>query len=287
MPTPDEAPDPDGVVGQFESALGARLMYPTRVAVADDGTRFFSDSKANQVLGYQGTKLVTLLTGLDKPLGIAVHGNLLYVGNAGRGSVEVYDLTAKTYVRSLDGDFMMPNAIAVARDGVVYVADSSAHAVKVFTADGAAKTSFGELGAGDGQLRFPAAIAIDGDKVVVGDQGNHRLAIFDREGKWLDAIGEAIADSAANPADYAGRFTRIQGLAINDGKIYVLDSYHSHIQVLDWDGKSLGFIGRQGTCPTCIQLGLDVAFDADGSLIVSDPDARRWVTLSSRAEVGQ
>ena len=290
---PDQRPDtpkvpaPNHNIGYFETSPSGAIGYPVRVASGADGTVYLADIKSSRVLGYLGNRLITAIAGLDGPLGLAVHGDLLYVGNKGRGTVEVYNLATRRFSHSLGrgaSAFSMPNAIDVASDGTVYVVDSRANTVEVFAPDGTQTATLRGGDADGGQLRFPSSIAVDDRHVVVGDQGNHRLQVFDRAGQWLRNIGGPIPQDISARGEFAGRFTRIQSVELHQDRIYVLDSYHSHVQVLTADGDSLGFIGRQGDCDTCMALALDLAVDGSGDLLVADPDNRRWIQLDGDSE---
>jgi DNA-binding beta-propeller fold protein YncE len=277
---PGERPPPPG---RFEAALATPLRYPARLALGPDGTIYVSDPVAGRVFGYAGGKRSVELAGLDQPLGLAVAGTRLLVGNAGaRGSVEVYDLAARAGLFSLgqgEGEVGLPNAIAVAPDGRVHVADSKAGVVKVYAPDGALAERVGKPGSGDGELRFPAAVAVDAARIVVGDQGNHRVQLFDRAGRWQRSIGGEAPEKAATLADYRGRFTRVQGVALDGERIYVLDSVHGHVQLLDVGGAAKGFLGQRGDCASCTRLPFDVALGGRGKLLVSDPEHGRWIEV--------
>ena len=268
-------------MGNFEPVSKAGPEHPVRLAVAADGTVFASDPRVDQAVGYRGGRKVVQLGGLDGPLGIAVQGDRLLVGNTGRHDVEIYDLRARRYLGVLGsglGEVTMPNSIAVAPDGKIYVADSRENVVKVYAADGTRTTTIGGSGASDGQFSFPVAVAADDHGIVVADQGNHRVQMFDGKGKWLRSVGSAPASDSSTLGAMAGNFTTISGVALKGGAIYVLDSAHGHVQILDGAGHNQGFLGSVGDCRTCTKLALDLAFQPDGTLLVSDPLARRWVT---------
>ena len=196
---------PRANVGLFQEPNERTPGYPIRAAVSGDGTVYVSDFQRQAVLGMTAGHVTTWLAGLADPIGIAVAGNWLYIGNRA------------------------------------------------------------------------AAIAVDDTCVVVGDQGNHRIQIFDLQGNWQRSFGEGVPETAQSQSDYQGRFTRVQGLALAGQKILVLDSYHSHVQMLGRDGASLGFFGQAGTCDGCVALALDIALGTDGALVVTDPEHARTV----------
>jgi hypothetical protein len=200
----------------------------------------------------------------------------------------VYDLGTRAFVHALGsgvGQFAMPNAVAVASDGTVFVVDSGRDVVGVFDTAGAPTGSLGGSGSGAGQLRFPVAVAVDDREVVVADQGNHRVQVFGRDGTFVRAFGFEIPDGVDATDGYLGGLTRAQGVALDAERVFVLDSYHAHVQVFDRAGAPLGVVGRRGRCPTCTGLALDLAVSPTGQLLLSDPEQRRVVSLSPTPEV--
>jgi hypothetical protein len=67
----------------------------------------------------------------------------------------------------------------------VYVADGIKREVVVFSPRGERLHQIGRSGAGPGEYRSPASIALLGDTLAVYDAGNLRIGLFDRSGKWL------------------------------------------------------------------------------------------------------
>ena len=274
-------------IGRFVAADEVAISQPARIAASPDGSVFVSEPTAGVVLHVTDGKIDFGIVDLDQPLGVAIRGDLLLVGNAGRGSVDVYSVSERKYLRSLGsgaGEFAMPNDLAAAPDGEIYVADSKANVVRMYRLDGTSDGSFGALGDGLGAFRFPVAVAVDGERVVVGDQGNHRVQVFDRHGAFVSSFGEPLpmsADTGGTAPDLAGRFTRIQGVVLDGERIDVLDSFHSTVQAFDLAGRALGFSGRRGACEGCFGLGLGLTLAAPGRVIVTDPDHHRLVSFNA------
>jgi DNA-binding beta-propeller fold protein YncE len=86
--------------------------------------------------------------------------------------------------------FNRPSAVVTAPNGDIYVADghggnSNARIVK-FSKEGKFIKAWGRKGAGPGEFGELHAIALDsGGRVFVGDRGNNRIQIFDRDGGFL------------------------------------------------------------------------------------------------------
>jgi mono/diheme cytochrome c family protein len=96
---------------------------------------------------------------------------------------------------SADGadTFAEPNAVVVARNGTIFVADGHtpgkgpARIVK-FDATGRFVKQWGVRGPAAGELEVPHTLALDsGGRVFVGDRWNNRISIFDQDGKFLEA----------------------------------------------------------------------------------------------------
>ena len=106
-----------------------------------------------------------------------------------------------------DGQFNQPNDVVIGPDGSIYVSDGhdgqgmttqaaiaeglkrgATARISKFSPDGKFIKSWGRLGARHGEFRTPHAMAFDGKgRLWVADRGNHRLEIFDQEGKYLES----------------------------------------------------------------------------------------------------
>ena len=120
--------------------------------------------------------------------------------------------------------------------------------------------SFGKEGSGDGMFKYPLGLAVsDGDEIVVADQCNHRVQVFDSNGTLLRSIG--------HKGENAGEFKYAFGIAINkDRNIFVADKNNHRIQSLSWEGRHLGSFGGKGSLDSPWGLSLD----STGNVIVAD-----------------
>ena len=127
--------------------------------------------------------------------------------------------------------------MVVGRSGQVYVADGYGNArIVKFSAQGEYLGSWGRPGAGPGEFNTPHGIALDEDEnVYVAERLNHRVQVFDREGKlrsvWPDIpradavfvhpdgdvlVGSAKpGDNAIHRFDRAGRLRATLGVGAN------------------------------------------------------------------------
>lgn len=122
--------------------------------------------------------------------------------------------------------------------------------------------SWGGAGSAPGRFRDPIGIAVAGDRVFVADSRNHRVEVFDRNGRFLHAIGHAGSDP--------GGLGRPMNLAVANGKLYVADYWNDDIRVFSLDGTPLQVIGRGGTGPGQFRAPSGVAVRPDGHLLVAD-----------------
>jgi DNA-binding beta-propeller fold protein YncE len=99
------------------------------------------------------------------------------------------------------------------------------------------------LNGGHSSFFLPAAIAVDpgnGDMYVADGYGNSRIAVFDRNGKFLRQWGRQ-GTKAEVEAGVGGVFMQVvHCVAIgNDGLVYVCDRQGDRIEVFDKEGKFL------------------------------------------------
>jgi len=189
-------------------------------------------------------------------------------------SVAAYEYSHTIGFHSLRGrGFNNPVDVAVGRDGVLYVVNRVGPEVTVrlgykrVTMCTVEEEYLGEFGTGgleDGQIMWPASIAIDrADNVYISDEALHRISVFDKQGRYLDRWGvKGTGD---------GEFNRPAGITFDrDDNLLVVDGLNSRIQRFAGDGRFLGSWGQGGTGSGEFNVPWGIAIDGEGDVYVAD-----------------
>jgi DNA-binding beta-propeller fold protein YncE len=183
-----------------------------------------------------------------------------------------YSHTIGFYAQNGRG-FNNPVDVAQGRHGVLYVLNRAGSEVELrmlykrvtmCTLDEDYLGEFSSGGTADGQLMWPAAIAIDAEgNVYISDEALQRISIFDAQGHFLSKWG--VRGSGA------GMFDRPAGLAFDqDEHLLVVDGLNNRIQRYTKDGRFLGQWGQGGHGPGELNLPWGIAVDRVGAVYVAD-----------------
>ncbi len=191
-----------------------RLLAPAGIAVDGVGIIFVSDSPQSSVFGY------------DR------NGKLLWA--LGRGSV----LASKSGL----GELVAPSGLAI--DNVrnrLYVADTNAQQVKVFSNMGIHLFDIGKSGKAPEDFKFPVSVALDrAANVYVLDSLRLRVYVFRMDGVFLRKFS---LKSATQP----GMSIKPKSIAVDsDGHVYVVDAVNNNILIFNNDGTFANAWGRTG-----------------------------------------
>jgi streptogramin lyase len=174
----------------------------------------------------------------------------------------------------------LPIAVALDRHGDLYVVDADYQRLRVFDRDGRPVRAWGGPGSDDGQFRFRddrchdgtdtcgpiggGGVAVDGqDRVYIADFGNHRVQVFDRDGRLLARWGR----EGSGP----GELRWPHGIAIDgQGRVYVADKENHRIQQFDGAGRFLAAWGSEGAGPGQFDRPSMVAADGQGRVYAAD-----------------
>jgi DNA-binding beta-propeller fold protein YncE len=224
-----------------------QFQYPIGVAVTSDSSFVIVADLINHRV-----QVLRLVVGAD---GISAH--LEFVRSLGIG------------VGSAEGQLKCPAAVALLQSNgrqqeTVLVTELENHRVSQFALDGTFVGIFagtGKEGSGDGEFHYPRGITVLGSsgEVAVADCCNHRVQIFDSEGKYKRQFGTEGKED--------GQLFNPTGLASDaHSNLLVLDRTN-RLQVFDPEGKHL--------C-TRSDLGLHddsakgVAWSAGGDIAVAE-----------------
>jgi len=198
----------DGVDGRLNiwdavTQIGTTFLSPVAIALGADGQILVTDSELGAVvrLGRDGT-----------PLGFI-------------------------------GEDVLERPTGIARDpqrGLIYVADTRAHNLKVFDDEGRLVETIGQRGEQAGDFNAPTHLAFADNKLYVTDTFNARIQVFDSLGDQKMSLGHRGL--------FVGQFVRPKGIAVDsEANIYVVESYHDHVLMYDEQGRFLMAIGGTGT----------------------------------------
>lgn len=262
---------------------------------------------------------------ISKPYGIAIKSGKIYVTDMRSKALLVLDVAKKetrlvgtTGINRLDH----PVAVAVADDGMIYVADNSRGSIFVFDSKERFVTAFGF------PKFVPVALAVSGDRLYVADRAAQNVVMFSRkDGKKIGVIGSVgdedgqfrlplgvATDKAGNVyivdmmrcrlqkftrdgefisgmgslGDYRGSFARPKHLAVDsEGIIYVVDAAFENVQMFNSEYRVLMHFGALGEFPGAMNLPAGVAVSDEGLELFKDRlhpgfEAKRLIVVSNQ-----
>jgi hypothetical protein len=237
----------------------AQFFYPTGVAVTSDSFFVIVANCYNHRV-----QVLRLVVGAD---GISAHLKFVRFMGSGQGRAEgkLYFSTAVALLQSNGG-----------QQETVLVTEEENHRVSQFALDGTFIGIFagtGGNGSGDGEFAKPLGITVLGSsgEVAVADQSNHRVQIFDSEGKYKRQFG-----TEGKEAD--GQFFNPSGLASDaHGNLLVVDST-KRLQVFDPEGKHLCTRSDLGVHDTASK---GIAWSTGGEIAVANGRAHNALVWHS------
>jgi sugar lactone lactonase YvrE len=162
-----------------------------------------------------------------------------------------------------DGRFRQVTDVAFGKDGSTFISDGYINSrVAKVDKDGNWLKSWGDRGKEPGQFNTPHSIATDANgNVYVADRGNHRIQVFDGDGKFLKqfvidvpvppdakpAIGKIPDEAMMAGGTFApGSPWSICITPPPNQVLYSSDAWPGRIYKLSLDGKVLGVLGKSG-----------------------------------------
>jgi hypothetical protein len=147
---PRNVPAPQGLRvvldenGKPRHSVRGIIVHRKHLYVADeagDNVKIFEVRSGRLVARIEGKKL-------EKPVHLILHGDALYIGAAGTGSILAFDIPEKAPHGKLkaraviDGKLKAPSGFAIGADGDIYVAERLKKRVRRFSPEGKKKGTF-------------------------------------------------------------------------------------------------------------------------------------------------
>ena len=192
--------------------------------------------------------------------------------------------------------FTNPVDMALDRDVALYVLsrgnldfeqNRSTKRVTVCNVAGELLGEFAAGGTGDGDIMWPASIAVDIDanvNVYISDEALNRISVFSKEGEFLAKWGTRGSGLL--------EFDRPAGIAFDgDGNLLVVDGLNCRVQRWTREGRLLEGWGKRGTGDGEFNMPWGIAVDGEDNGYVADwrndrvqkldPEGRHLATFGS------
>jgi DNA-binding beta-propeller fold protein YncE len=261
---------------------------------------------------------------INKPYGVAMRDGRIYICDIRNRDVTVLDL-AKRQARLMGATglnrLQQPVDVAVADDGLIYVADKSRGVVMFDQSERYVQV----LGGGDFQ---PVSLALHGDRIYVCNMAKQCVDILDRrDGRVIGTIGTigdhdgqfrlplgidvdpqgnvhvvdimrcrlqkfspegSLLAATGEMTDTAGNFVRPKHVAVDqDGLVYVVDAAFQNVQIFDAQYRLLTSFGAAGDHPGSMNLPVGIcaaqgSVDLPGDLVHPAFAARRLIVVTNQ-----
>jgi len=181
--------------GRLAKWFGSEVLRkPVGLAIDEKGRIYVSSAMSHriEVFSADGTHLFGFGKKGDGdgelflPTDVALHGGRVYVVDTGNRRVQVFTPEGRFHHvfgrGKIAGDlFGRPKAVAIDREGNIYVTDSLRNVFYVFDSRERLVCSVGGRGTGRGRFQIPGGIYVDDSgRIYVSDQMNGRVLVFSR-----------------------------------------------------------------------------------------------------------
>ena len=222
---PGEFSDPNGIVFNKDGNVLVADRCNHRIQI------FTSEGRYISLFGGEGR----LNNKLQYPWGLSLdsNGNII-VADSGNKFIKIFSCDGK-FLKKIGGpgSLSFPVHCVEFRDDLI-VSDYLDHCVKVFTKVGDYKYQFGRQGKGDGEFDRSAFLSLTkSDHVIVCDQNNHRLQVFELPN------GKFVAKSGTKGNNLGQLNSPSSVTILRDGHIVVVDSGNHGIQIIEWSRSLL------------------------------------------------
>ncbi|MBV9143542.1 MAG: protein kinase [Pseudonocardiales bacterium] len=278
-----------GFSGDGGSATQAQLKYPQAITIDDSGNLYIADTSNYRIRKVDAAGTITTIAGngtqgfagdggpaaaaeLGYPVDVTVdRAGSLYIADGRNDRIRKLDpggrinTIAGSGIRGFSGDggpavtaqLAFPAAVAVDRDGNVYIGDWWNHRVRKVDQNGIITTVVGAGPSypGDGGPATQAALSspnfIHVDKVgrlYIADSGNNRIRRVDQSGNITTIAGTGSAGFSGDGGQAIdAQLNDPVGLALDSaGNVYIADTYNHRVRKVTTDSKITTIAGIGG-----------------------------------------
>ncbi len=131
-----------------------------------------------------------------RPCGLAISGDVLYVGDLARGRIERFDLSGRQCLESFEPTddlppFVAPAGLCRGPAEEILITDAVRGLVYRVTPEGQWLPPFGGSGRGPGQLVRPKQVCCSQSGLIfVSDAGRQSICVFDSQGRFFAELTE-------------------------------------------------------------------------------------------------
>ncbi len=168
--------------------------------------------------------------------------------------------------------FSAPRGLAFAPDGSLFAADSRNNRIVHLDANGLYLNSWGgnanvlDGPAPEGLFNEPWGVAVGPDGLVyVTDTWNHRVQVFNPDGRFVRMWSEFLADGVLDS------FWGPRGIAVDaQNRVYVTDTGKQRVVIFDSQGNYLTQFGSRGMVVGQLDEPVGIAVDSAGKVYIAD-----------------
>ena len=207
----------------YQETLKIEGVNPIGIANAN-GVLWLSDGDHNRLvqINEDGT-IEKTVNSLNRPMHIDASGETLFIPQYGNDQIATFDKKGQFQLQ-LQDSLDAPAGIGV-RNKEKAIADFYNN--RILYSDGTDKSwiSFGREGAQEGEFYYPTDVQITADKIWVADAYNNRIQVFDKQGNFLQMMGQ---DQKMNAAT---------GLFVSENEVFVTDFENNRVFIFAHDGQ--------------------------------------------------
>lgn len=242
---------------EFEEEILLDDITPLGI-IAGDNYLWVSDVANNRVVKTELTgQIIDQYEGFQRPMHIAMTQAYVYVPEftadtikrISHGTIDIFSLTEKPDA---------PSGVAIDGD-MLAVADFYKH--RIIVQDKSSSMLIGTEGHEAGKLYYPTDVEIYEGQIYVADAYNNRVQVFDRQGKFVQTVGDSDGIQVA------------AGITISNRTLFVTDFDGHRILIYDLKGNLIQILEGRLKQPTDISI-------ANGRMFVANYGTQSLLVFS-------